>query len=96
MPPAKSDAAAIKKAQAAQIEALADLRDWFTDWGTTLRSVVNVQEQIKLGLTQVKRGGTVVDSADVVADDESDTNPDVATDPSAAETKAAEAKAKGR
>lgn len=96
VPPPKSDAAAIKKAQAAQIEALADLRDWFTDWGTTLRSVVNVQEQIKLGLTQVKRGGTVVDSADVVEDEEPDTNPDDDADPSVVDAKAAEVKAKVR
>lgn len=95
IPPLKTDAAAIHKAQAAQFEALADLRDWLNDWGTALRSVLNVQEQIKLGLTRVKRGGTVVDTVDEVDDEEADTNDDAAV-PDAVVTKAAEAKAKVR
>ncbi len=66
VPPPKADAAAIQKAQAAQLEALADLRDWINDWGTALRPVFNVQEQIKLGLTQVKRSGIVVATSDVL------------------------------
>jgi transcriptional regulator with XRE-family HTH domain len=57
VPAPKSDAAAISKAQAAQIEGLADLRDWFNDWATALRSVFNASEQIRLGLTLVKRAG---------------------------------------
>jgi hypothetical protein len=98
VPPPKPDAAAIKKAQAAQIDALADLRDWFSDWGTTLRSVLNVQEQIKLGLTQVKRSGAVVDAEDVVGDEEVDTNPDDddTADPNVGVTKGADAKGKVR
>jgi hypothetical protein len=57
VPAPKSDAAAISKAQAAQIEGLADLRDWFNDWATALRSVFNAYEQLRLGLTLVKRAG---------------------------------------
>ena len=97
VPAPKADSAAIKKAQAAQVEALADLRDWFTDWGTTLRSVLNVQEQIKLGLTQVKRGGAIVDSADVVVtDDTPGADAGAAADPGAVEAKVVAAKVKGR
>ena len=42
----------IAAAQAAQQEAFEDLKDWWADWGTHLRSVFNVREQIVLGLTQ--------------------------------------------
>ena len=93
VPPPKTDAAAVRKAQAAQTEGLADLRDWFNDWGTALRSVVNVQEQIKLGLTQVKRSGAVVDSVDVVDPEELDPTPDAAADPKESDTKAVDGKA---
>jgi hypothetical protein len=57
VPSPKSDATAIHKAQAAQAEGLADLRDWFNDWATAFRSVFNATEQIRLGLTLVKRPG---------------------------------------
>jgi hypothetical protein len=52
----KVSPAEIEKAQKEQREALEALRDWFNDWGTTLRQVFNVKAQIKLGLTTVKRG----------------------------------------
>ena len=60
----KSDAATIHRAQAAQIEGLADLRDWFNDWATALRSVFNASEQIRLGLTLIKRPGAATQPED--------------------------------
>lgn len=70
VPPPKNDAAAISKAQAAQLEGLADLRDWFNDWATTLRSVFNASEQIRLGLTQVKRAGAAAEPDEGDVDEE--------------------------
>ena len=63
VPSPKSDAAAIQKAQFAQAEGLADLRDWFNDWATAFRSVFNASEHIRLGLTLVKRPGAASDPA---------------------------------
>jgi hypothetical protein len=51
----KVSPADLAKAQADQREALEDLRAWFNDWGTTLRSVFNTRAQITLGLTALKR-----------------------------------------
>jgi hypothetical protein len=39
-----------------QEKALADLRDWFNDWATTLRPVLPMRDRIALGLTARKRG----------------------------------------
>jgi hypothetical protein len=39
-----------------QQKALADLRDWFNDWATTLRPVLPMRDRIALGLTPRKRG----------------------------------------
>jgi hypothetical protein len=75
VPSPKSDAAAIQKAQAAQAEGLADLRDWFNDWATAFRSVFNASEQIRLGLTLVKRPGAPSDPA---ADDAAEEDPGLA------------------
>jgi hypothetical protein len=49
------DPEVVRRAQLEQREAVEDLRDWFRDWGTTLRPIFNVREQIMLGLTTVKR-----------------------------------------
>lgn len=48
----------ITKAHRAQREALEDLRDWYNDWATTFRQVFGVKDQLKLGLTTVKRGAS--------------------------------------
>lgn len=45
----------IARAQAAQMQALSDLHDWFNDWATTLRAVFNTQEQNRLGLIIIHR-----------------------------------------
>lgn len=39
-----------------QQKALADLRDWFNDWATTLRPVLPLRDRVALGLTPRKRG----------------------------------------
>ncbi|MEP7121280.1 MAG: hypothetical protein ABJE95_10240 [Byssovorax sp.] len=91
VPASKTDAAAINKAQATQLEAIADLRDWFNDWGTALRSVLNVQEQIKLGLTQVKRSGTVVVATDAVDEEAMETADEEAAEPAEPDVKPTDA-----
>ena len=37
-----------------QVQALGALRDWYNDWGTTLRTVFNRRELIRLGLAHVR------------------------------------------
>lgn len=44
----------VAAASARREKALAQLDLWFNDWSTTFRSVFNVREQIKLGLTDAK------------------------------------------
>ncbi len=85
--PPRSRAGNILDAQSAQFEALANLRDWFHDWATSLRSVFNVSEQIQLGLTQAQRapGADEADEADE-ADDDEEEEP-VATEPKRTELK---------
>jgi hypothetical protein len=56
-PTEKALAAEIERAQAAQMQALADLRDWFNDWSTTLRMVFTAREQVQLGLVVLQRRG---------------------------------------
>ncbi len=58
------DPEVVRTAQLEQREALEDLRDWFRDWGTTLRPIFNVREQLMLGLTTLKR--TAASEQDVV------------------------------
>jgi hypothetical protein len=64
-------AAELEKARAAQLEAVGDLRDWFNDWGTTLRSRFGARDQLRLGL-MVRRagGGVVVDGGDEESEEE--------------------------
>jgi hypothetical protein len=64
----KVNGAVIRQAQEAQLAALAQLRDWFNDWAVTLRSVFQVNEQIRMGLTTIRR-----DAAGDVGDDTDDT-----------------------
>lgn len=47
--------AELAKAQAAQRTALAELRLWYNDWASTLRTVFGTRAQIRLGLTSLKR-----------------------------------------
>jgi hypothetical protein len=47
----------LEKARTSQLEAYEDLRDWFNDWATTLRSRFGTRDQIRLGLTVVGGGG---------------------------------------
>ena len=53
-PDAEGDASVsaeqLQQACLAQREALADLRDWFFDWGTTLRTCFGPHDQARLGL----------------------------------------------
>ena len=52
----KPSAEEIAKAQQRQRDAVADLRDWFNDWATTLRPLFGPRDQLSLGLTQPSRG----------------------------------------
>ncbi|MFO0554003.1 MAG: hypothetical protein U0271_36825 [Polyangiaceae bacterium] len=47
-------ASEVAAAHQAQLDALEELHLWWNDWATTLRPSFNVQEQIVLGLTEVK------------------------------------------
>jgi hypothetical protein len=46
----------LEKARTAQLDAVGDLRDWFNDWGTTLRWCFGARDQVRLGL-MVRRAG---------------------------------------
>jgi hypothetical protein len=63
-------AAELEKARLAQLDALDALRDWWNDWGVTLRSRYGLREQLKLGLTLGKKRGP--SSGDDELDDEGD------------------------
>jgi len=63
-------AAELEKARLAQLDALAALRDWWNDWGVTLRPRYATREQLKLGLTTTKKRGP--SSGDDELDDEGD------------------------
>jgi hypothetical protein len=67
--PGQVSAEEIAAAQAAQLEAHESLRDWFNDWGVTLRKVFTVREQVKLGLAVIRRG-KVETGEDAEGDDE--------------------------
>lgn len=56
--PAKKNATIeqVVQTQDEQTESLASLRDWFNDWGVTLRPVFSARAQITLGLTVLARG----------------------------------------
>jgi hypothetical protein len=54
-------AAELEKARTAQLEAVGDLRDWFNDWGTTLRSRFGARDQVRLGLMVRRGGGSAVE-----------------------------------
>jgi len=60
----------LANAQAAQLEAFEDLRDWFNDWATTLRDVFGVADQIVLGLTTARGGRAAAE--DVVEEEAED------------------------
>jgi predicted Zn-dependent protease len=51
-------AAELEKARLAQREAVSDLRDWFNDWGTTLRPRFGPRPQVQLGLVVLKGRGS--------------------------------------
>ena len=55
--PLSSGKEEVRRANQAQLAALADLRLWYTDWATTLRTVFGTRDQLRLGLTRVKRNG---------------------------------------
>jgi hypothetical protein len=54
---ATASAAELAKARTAQLEAVGGLRDWFNDWGTTLRSRFGARDQVRLGLMVPQAGG---------------------------------------
>jgi hypothetical protein len=54
-------AADLEKARTAQLEAVGDLRDWFNDWGTTLRSRFGARDQLRLGLMVRRIGGAAAE-----------------------------------
>lgn len=72
-------AADLEKARLAQLEALAALRDWWNDWGVTLRPRYGMREQLKLGLTLGKKRGPNPDDGEL--DDADDEPADAATRP---------------
>jgi hypothetical protein len=63
-------AADLEKARLDQLEALEALRDWWNDWGVTLRPRYGLREQLKLGLTLGKKRGP--SPGDGRVDDEDD------------------------
>jgi hypothetical protein len=67
--PVQVSAAELKRAHDAQREGIEGLRDWFNDWATTLRQVFNTRDQIKLGLTVVKRSAGRDDEDEAVEED---------------------------
>jgi hypothetical protein len=76
----------LEKARVAQLEAYEDLRDWFNDWGTTLRSRFGTRDQIRLGLAIVRRGDSTeedIESEEEVVDVAAETQP---TQPAASPT----------
>lgn len=66
----------IATAQAAQEEALEDLKDWYNDWATHLRPSFNLREQIVLGLTAP--ASRIASSGDSTEADEEDPGTDEA------------------
>ncbi|MFO0590272.1 MAG: hypothetical protein U0441_22200 [Polyangiaceae bacterium] len=81
--------AELTRAQTEQEEAFEDLRDWFNDWATHLRTVFNVRHQIVLGLAVRGGRGSGSDAA-VVGEGEGDNSgsaPQKAVDPALAATK---------
>jgi len=73
-------AADLEKARLAQLDALEALRDWWNDWGVTLRPRYGLREQLKLGLTVGKKRGSF--SGDGELDDEDGEPADVPAHPS--------------
>jgi hypothetical protein len=73
------DPADIRDAQEAQLAALEELRGWFIDWATTLRSVFFPRDQAQLGLLAVRRDGTVEEASD--EGDESEVEDTLASPP---------------
>ncbi len=73
MGPATSPQTAMA-ARLAQREALESLRDWWNDWGVTLRSRYGLREQLRLGLIVAKRRGPTAGEEGL--DDEEDGEPD--------------------
>ena len=57
----------VAQGQAEQREGMAKLRDWFNDWGTTLRPVFSARAQIRLGLTVLTRDKEELESAPAAA-----------------------------
>ena len=49
-----TNATDIPALRAQQLQALESLHDWYNDWGTTLRTVFNRRELIRLGLVQIR------------------------------------------
>lgn len=76
--PLKVSADEITKAHRVQREALEDLRDWYNDWATTFRQIFGVKDQIKLGLTTVKRSTS--GKEEVVEEDDGDEEEDEVDD----------------
>lgn len=66
----------LAEAQAAQLEAFEDLRDWFNDWATMLRDVFGVADQVFLGLTSARGGRGGVD--EVLEEDAAEEGTDAA------------------
>jgi hypothetical protein len=73
-PKAQVSAADLEKAKQTQLEAFEDLRDWFNDWGTTLRSRFGARDQIRLGLAVARGSGSAedVESEEEVVDIEAE------------------------
>jgi hypothetical protein len=69
-PAVPTDSNEYKHADAAQREALQELADWYRDWATTLRTVFPTRDQIKLGLTRVKRSDARAEPQDQSAEAE--------------------------
>jgi hypothetical protein len=55
MPTTNLTAEQVAQVQAEQREGLIKLRDWFNDWGITLRPVFSARTQVRLGLTVITR-----------------------------------------
>jgi len=79
----------IAKAQAAQLDAFEDLRDWFNDVATQLRPIFTAREQLTLGLVtpRTRSRGAADDDSDLDEADDLDDEPEAAPAPTKATSK---------
>jgi hypothetical protein len=60
-PVVPGDLQAARKADAEQSQALSELKYWYRDWATTLRTVFSHRDLVRLGLISLDRAGSTED-----------------------------------